>query len=911
MAKKKVYESEIKIKDSFSKPLQQLTKGLKDVKKNIDDINKTQVKVGAKLDSSFKNAVNEIDRKIPKDKKINISANQDISRTLEAANRDIFEMNRRLQSNLDNSFRKMASNANKYTSQIKSATSSLGSLGSAGNSSISSNITSKLLGGSTSGKLGNGLTNALIGGNILATMGKKNKLGNKSSNTLGNTLSNELDIATESSKEFKKELKDAEAVANKLTEQVPSKINKVTKSIEGLGSSVKKIKKQSTFGGLTKATFDTFTSLPGDMSSGIAAFIKGSKVYDRLSTTKNNISSGLSSMTNNIAHGIGNRLPGNLGNLYRQNKVDGLTRNLSNSKILTITLKDYASAKLTKIKSGVTSLTSKAWSALIKAKDVAMPVIKKIGSGLKNIASKTWTAVVKVKDMASAALSKIGGMLKTMAKGITVGVGVAAAAGGYALKQGMTLENQKTSMAHFMDRLNPGGDTEGYINDLRNYANNTPFETGDVMAGGARALQVANGDTAYAQRLMQMAGDMAAANPDKTIGQALEALADANMGESARLVEFGVKMDSDTLKATGLDGLMAEDGALGKLYNGAADKLAQTSSGKWSTILGKGKSGISDIGLGLLDGINKSGAFDKAIDMMDKLFSPKNVETFVSKVTTGFGKMYGSIKDFSKKVFGDLTFEDFTSGLMNAFNRVKDFLGPIIDTIGDIIGRLAPYVMPVIDKVVTAIEGLQPVFTTIFEALEPVLMTFLDIFSKVAQFVIDNTDTITSIVQNLGDIWAAVWPTISGVLETAWAILEPILSTILSMINGVLDALNNGIKKLQEWGEYVEANKSQSNNPRINGTKAKTIGDRINEQKNSQANPYNRNANGLERVPYDGYFTELHEGEKVVTANNVRAGNGSKSMNNTFNITINSSGNEAYDADLLLNKLIDGLKYSI
>ncbi len=119
--------------------------------------------------------------------------------------------------------------------------------------------------------------------------------------------------------------------------------------------------------------------------------------------------------------------------------------------------------------------------------------------------------------------------LKTLGKGIlAVGTiaGTGLALGGKKLfDMGAELEQQKISMTHFL-----GGDkkkSEAFISKLRKNANATPFETGEVVKAGTRAVQIADGDTRKAMNYVKLAEDMAALNPGKTISDAMEALADA------------------------------------------------------------------------------------------------------------------------------------------------------------------------------------------------------------------------------------------------------------------------------------------------------------------------------------------------------------------------------------------------
>jgi len=163
--------------------------------------------------------------------------------------------------------------------------------------------------------------------------------------------------------------------------------------------------------------------------------------------------------------------------------------------------------------------------------------------------------VIRLKDGVTAGLSKISGKLKSLAKAavpVTIAATVTTAALGGVVSSGMQLENQQVSMKHFIGATNKGLDDAGiqkiadeFTQQLRDNANATPFETGEVIAAGSRAVSIANGDTKEAMKLVTLAEDMAAASGGtKSVSDAIEALADAKMGETERLKEFGFKVSA-------------------------------------------------------------------------------------------------------------------------------------------------------------------------------------------------------------------------------------------------------------------------------------------------------------------------------------------------------------------------------
>lgn len=233
--------------------------------------------------------------------------------------------------------------------------------------------------------------------------------------------------------------------------------------------------------------------------------------------------------------------------------------------------------------------------------------IKPVTDTLKKSFTKAWTITLKVKDGVSAVLTKINTALKKVGKGIAIGAAAVIGAGGYAIKKGMDLEGYNISMSHFVGVNNPKStpaqvqkQTDEYLGWLRQNANATPFGTEEVIQAGSRAVQIAEGNTNAAQGLVKMAEDMAALTPGKTVMDAMEALADAQMGEMERMKEFGFKGSAEEFKKAGGD-LFKMKSPTGKtlleVFGGGAEKFADTTAGMISTITGEIESQIADVGL--------------------------------------------------------------------------------------------------------------------------------------------------------------------------------------------------------------------------------------------------------------------------------------------------------------------------
>lgn len=105
----------------------------------------------------------------------------------------------------------------------------------------------------------------------------------------------------------------------------------------------------------------------------------------------------------------------------------------------------------------------------------------------------------------------------------------------------------------------------------------------------------------------------AASGGTKSVSDAIEALADAKLGEMERLKEFGFKVSKEQFDSKGFGGVAAD---LQNFYGGAANKLATTGAGLLSTIKGKLKSFVADTGLKMVDKLKP--AFEGVITIIDK-----------------------------------------------------------------------------------------------------------------------------------------------------------------------------------------------------------------------------------------------------------------------------------------------------
>jgi len=391
--------------------------------------------------------------------------------------------------------------------------------------------------------------------------------------------------------------------------------------------------------------------------------------------------------------------------------------------------------------------------------------------GLKAVASP----IIRVKDEASKQIDKIKKSLKSLAShpvviGASIAGGAALAGAGMALKSGMELEQQQISMQHFIDVNNKDKSKEDnkksadkFMKDLRDNANVTPFETGEVIQAGTRAVGLTQGDTKKAMELVNVAEDMAALNPGKTVQDAMEALADAKNGEYERLKEFNVKVGKEDVdKMGGFDALV--DKSLKSQFEGGSAKLSESGAGLMSTITGKLKSNMSDTGLAMLE--NLKPVMKDAIGLIDS-FGPT-----MQNMGVGIAKGIGVAATYLGKFGG------WIQGNMPA---IKQVASSAIEWIGNKFGWLKGESGTLKDILGKSWSGIKTAISTGAKIARP----YMDILA-------DGFRLIYNVAK-------ASFPLVSGIIKTAWKVIKPILDLFAETLKGVAW----GVGKLADGAEWL------------------------------------------------------------------------------------------------------------
>ncbi|MFI3230780.1 MAG: hypothetical protein R3Y29_04425, partial [bacterium] len=475
-------------------------------------------------------------------------------------------------------------------------------------------------------------------------------------------------------------------------------------------------------------------------------------------------------------------------------------------------IKDNATNIISNVTSKLRTLGSIIVTPIIKAKDMATTIISSATSKLKSFGSMSASAIIKVKDSASSVISSISSKIQSLVKGVTIPIAISTAMLGGAVSMGMTLEQQQISIEHFIGATNTDYSEEQvksvsaqYLDDLRTNANATPFETGDVISAGARAIAISKGNTSEAMDLVQLSEDMASASGGtKTIMDAVEALADASVGEMERLKEFGFKFSMDDFNEIGYEGVTAE---LSAFFGGASEKLATSGAGLLSTITGKIKSNISDFGLLVTEELKP--VFEKVIEFIDAT-TPAMQEfgvnmanhigngiTFIMDLMPAFHEAFNSLKPLFSSILQAV--EPIFSGIASAIQTIAPMIQPvfeqIVTTLTDVVNNIAPIIASVVDTIGANFGNLVPIFESVVSNIQTVISNMTPVISSVISSIGSTMESlapvISSVVSTVGAIIETLAPIFQTVFETIQeklAIIIPIIGDLITGLGGIVEA---------------------------------------------------------------------------------------------------------------------------
>lgn len=319
----------------------------------------------------------------------------------------------------------------------------------------------------------------------------------------------------------------------------------------------------------------------------------------------------------------------------------------------------------------------------------AFSAVAKYASGAMSSINKVNSRTASATSFASNKLDTLGSKIKTVlaASAITMG---AKKMGSAMLEQASSMEQYRNTLNIVMKDQEKAGKTFAWAVQ---YANKTPFETGDVVDATVKL-------TSYgleAQKVLPLTGDMAGAM-GKSMDQAVEAIADAQTGELERLKEFGITKEmivaQGNKKLAGIElvnnkgqitNQKAFNAALFSLmqerYQGAMETQSKTWKGMVSTI-----SGIAKNGLAKIAGISNTGEIipNSAFDVLKTKLSAVTDYMLQMQESGQFDVLADKFTNFTQWVVNGV--DSAIPVIQNLFQYVQDN-GPLIKTIAENVAK--------------------------------------------------------------------------------------------------------------------------------------------------------------------------------------------------------------------------------
>lgn len=499
--------------------------------------------------------------------------------------------------------------------------------------------------------------------------------------------------------------------------------------------------------------------------------------------------------------------------------------------------------------------------------------VKRVFTFARNLFGAPFHVAVMVRDLASTGLKKIGsvaggiagviGKVAGVAKLAASGLGAVAGGIGSALSSGMEKEKQLMLIRNKAGSGNAAG-TEQYIQSLQNSAKMSPFAEKDMLSVGASAIQATGGDSKQAMEMVNLAQNMAAVNPDKSLADAMQALINAKNDKGEGLKEFGFSANQSTAGGD-LSKLKNDKGMnLTQAFAGGKEQLAQTASGMVSSMTNSLTASFTDLGLKAILALKP--ALEMVMPMVQSL-TPL-FEQLGNAVANGIGKMVTFLQNNKG------TIDSFKNTFLNLFSQVGAGLGQFMNWLMPLIPPIIANISQSVQKAVEFIQPLLPPIMTLFQSVFGWIVENMPTFQSAIGAVFDTLGPIIQSVLNvftmLWDLWMEAWPGIQSVLETVWGVVSPVLEAAFSII----ELIFKSFKKLFEFFMPVFEKIWELLKPLIDGFgKAFSLfGDGINWVKkklfggDDEGETGNPHAAGLRTVPRDGYPAILHKNEAVLTA---------------------------------------------
>ena len=510
--------------------------------------------------------------------------------------------------------------------------------------------------------------------------------------------------------------------------------------------------------------------------------------------------------------------------------------------------------------------TAKAVKPLVlKAKDMASKVISKVKAQLDKFkATKFGQFVLKAKDMASKVLTKVNGMLRS-----------------FASKAWSATVSVKDKASSLLSSI------QGKLAKLALGATITlGAKTGfnELASEQTQKLTI--------NRVIQNSGkskEQAKKSTDEFY-KYLEDYANKTPFETSAVTQFGTKA------------MMMSKGNVGnakELTSMMGNVKAFVGNLRTETEVAEAFFSASNGNMEMLN--NMLGTQYKTFEEAKEGIA-KNQGGLVEEMSTTLGGLMSTISGKVKNSLKGVTkvFADMLSGSMSGIIGFIDSISPKMVAMAEAV-KVGFEAFSKSEQASQYMQIFKTVFEVVWNLVKATIEAVRPVIESIFNFIASHSTEISTIVKTFGTVWQSVWKTVGVLLQGAWAICQPILSTLVK----ALAKVSGAVEQICSWWNKMTELLKKPINAVVNVAKkgASFVSDKLGLSEG-------RNAFGSGRIAKDGTVRTLHEGEKILTkqeANRYEKGQSSSGVNIVVNgLTVR----EEADINKIANKLVQKINQS-